>query len=162
MAPMRKKLTRLAAWAVTVGLLALLFRKISFGEVVAATRAAAGWTVPVALVGLVAIYLGDSFAIWKTFGWFLARLTFVQVLALRGGTYLLAAINYNVGQGAMIYFVHRAKGAPVMRGVATLLLVLGVNVVALLLLATAGVAVAPEVPHAVAVIVAVAWAGLAV
>src|SRR5690242_9906421 len=104
MAPMRKKLTRLATCAVTVGLLVLPFRKISFGEVVAATRGAAAWTVPVGLLGLAAIYFGDSLAIRQTFGWFLARLSFVQVLALRGGTYLLAAINYNVGQGAIVYF----------------------------------------------------------
>ena len=67
------------------------------------------------------------------------------MLLVRGATYLLAAINYNVGQGAIVYFVHRATGAPVMRGVATILLVIGINVLALLFLATAGLAVAPDV-----------------
>jgi len=32
----------------------------------------AAWTVPVGILILVVIYLADSFAIWKTFGWFLA------------------------------------------------------------------------------------------
>src|SRR5215471_4052335 len=111
---MRKKLTRWAAWLITAALLFLVFRKISFAQLVAHVRGAPAWTVPVGFAGMAAIYLGDSFAIWKTFGWFLARLSFVEVLVLRGATYLLAAINYNVGQGAIVYFIHRATGVPVM------------------------------------------------
>jgi hypothetical protein len=159
---MRNKVIRLAAWLVTLGLLAFLFRKISPQAVMAATRGAAPWAIPVGLLCLVGIYLADSFAIWKTFGWFLAKLSFPDVLVLRGGTYLLAAINYNVGQGAIVYFVHRATGAPVLRGVATVLLIMGVNILALLFLTTAGMAIAPDLPHGVSVIVGAAYAGLAV
>ena len=158
---MRKRLARAAAWLITAALLFVLFRKIPFATVVAATRAAAPWTVPACLASVVAIYLADSFAIWKTFGWFLAPLTFAQVAVVRGATYLLAAVNYNVGQGAIVYFVHRATGVPVLRGVATILLIMGINVLALLVLATVGLGVAPDVPHAVKLIVAVAFAGLA-
>jgi hypothetical protein len=172
---MKKRLLRLLAWAVTAGLLILLFKRIPFHEVVAAARGAAGWTVPAAFFFGLAIYLGDSFAIWKTFGWFLlppptpggaaapsAQLSFTDVLLVRGATYLLAAINYNVGQGAIVYFVHRVARVPVVRGVATVLLIMGINVLALLFLATFGLAVAPAVPHALKLIVAVAYAGLAV
>jgi hypothetical protein len=98
---------------------------------------------------------------WKIFGWFLARMSYVDVLLVRGATYLLAAINYNVGQGAIVYFVHRTAGAPILRGIATVLLILGTNVLALLFLATAGLAIAADVPHAVKVLVAVAWGGFA-
>ena len=144
---MRKSLLRLLPWLVTAGLLFLLFRRISFAEVVAGTHRArrldgAGHAACVA-----AVYLADSFAIWKTFGWFLTRMSLPDVLLVRGATYLLAAINYNVGQGAIVYFVHRTAGTTIMRGVATILLVLGTNVLALLFLATAGLAVAPAVPQ---------------
>ena len=159
---MKKRLVRLLAWAVTAGILVLLFRRISFHEVIAAARGAAGWTVPAAFFFGFVIYLADSFAIWKTFGWFLAQLSFTDVLLVRGATYLLAAINYNVGQGAIVYFVHRVARVPVMRGVATVLLIMGVNVLALLFLATFGLAAAPAVPHALKLIVLVAYAGLAV
>jgi hypothetical protein len=159
---MRPWLLRVAAWVVTAGLLAFLFWRTPFSQVVAATRAAAPWTVPVALLMLAAIYLADSFAIWRTFEWFLARLSLAEVLVLRGATYLLAAINYSVGQGAIVYFVHRATGAPVLRGVATVLLIMGINILALLMLASAGLAIAPEVPHGLYLIVAVAYAGLIV
>jgi uncharacterized membrane protein YbhN (UPF0104 family) len=159
---MKKRLVRLLAWAVTAGLLVLLFHRIPFHEVLAAARGAAPWAVPATLLFTLMIYLGDSFAIWKTFGWFLAPLSFSDVLLVRGATYLLAAINYNVGQGAIVYFVHRVARVPVMRGVATVLLIMGVNVLALLLLATFGLVAAPAVPPALRLIVAVAYAGLAV
>jgi len=159
---MLKRVSRAAAWLVTAALLFLLFRKIPFATVVGAARGAAPWTIPLGVAGVAAIYFADSFAIWKTFAWFLAPLSYAQVLVVRGATYLLAAINYNVGQGAIVYFVHRVTGAPVLRGVATVLLIMGVNVLALLVLASVGLAVAPDVPHAVAVIVSVAYAGLAV
>jgi len=159
---MQKRLLRVLPWVVTAGLLFLLFRRISIAEVVADARNAPGWMGPVVLAFVIAVYLGDSFAIWKTFGWFLTRMSFADVLLVRGATYLLAAINYNVGQGAIVYFVHKTAGTTIMRGVATILLVLGVNVLALLFLATGGLAVAPELPHMVKVLIAVAWGGLAV
>jgi Lysylphosphatidylglycerol synthase TM region len=159
---MRRRLGRAAAWLITAALLFFLFKKIPLSTVVAATRSAAPWTIPVGLACMMAIFLCDSFAIWKTFGWFLAPLRFGQVLVVRGATYLLAAINYNVGQGAIVYFVHRATGVPVLRGVATVLLIMGINVLALLVLTSVGLAVAPAVPHAITVVTGVAYAGLAI
>lgn len=159
---MKKTALRILAWVVTAGLLFLVFRHVPVGDVVAAVRRAPGWVIPGTFVAIMAVYFADSFAIWKTFGWFLTKMSFADVLLVRGATYLLAAINYNVGQGAIVYFVHRTAGAPIMRGVATVLLIMGVNVLALLFLATAGVLIAPDVPHAVSTLVVVAWAGLVV
>lgn len=159
---MRGRLVRILAWIVTGGLLFFLFRRIPLGEVVAAARGAAGWQIPVCLALLAALYVCDAFAMWKTFGWFVAPMAFGDVLLVRGATYLFAALNYNVGQGAIVYFVHRKTGAPVMRAVATVLLMMGINVLALLLLSSVGLAAGPEVPHAVSVTVVVAYAGLAI
>ena len=157
---MRKRLVRVLPWLVTAGLLLLLFMRTSVDQVIGAARSSAGWTLPVGLACVIAIYICDSFAMWRTFGWFLAKMSFSDVLLVRGATYLLAAINYNVGQGAIVYFVHRTAGTSIMRGAATILLVLGTNVLALLFLATGGLAVAEGVPHAAKILVAVAWAGL--
>jgi hypothetical protein len=159
---MRKRIGRAAPWVVTAALLYFIFRKTSVADLVAAARSAAPWTIPAAVLGIAVIYVADSFAIWKTFGWFLAPLTYGQVLVVRGASYLLAAINYNVGQGAMVYFVHRAKGTTVMRGIATLFLVLGINVLALLGLSTVGLFIAPDIPHVVHVVVVVAFVGLGI
>ncbi|HVR62068.1 MAG TPA: lysylphosphatidylglycerol synthase domain-containing protein [Polyangia bacterium] len=159
---MRGKVLKAAAWIVTVGILAYLFWRTPFSQVWTAARAAAPWTLPVGLLLFGCIYAADSFAMWKTFGWFLARFSFGQILLVRGATYLLAAINYNVGQGAIVYFVNRAKGVPILRGVATVLLIMGVNMLALLFLASGGLLAAPDAPHSLGVIIAVAYAGLAI
>jgi uncharacterized membrane protein YbhN (UPF0104 family) len=159
---MRKRLLRLLAWVVTAGLLYLLFRRVSVGEVLAAVRGAAWWTVPAALGFAVVFYICDSFAIWKVFRWFLTPMSYADVLLVRGATYLLAAVNYNVGQGAIVYFVHRTAGVPIVRGIGTVLFIMGVNVLALLFLASGGLLVSPTAPHAVTVLVIVAWIGLAI
>jgi len=153
---------RILAWVVTAAILFLLFRRIPIKEVLAAARGAAPWEVPVTLTLVAALYVCDTFAIWKTFAWFVAPMPFVDVLLVRGATYLFAALNYNVGQGAIVYFVHKKTGAPVMRAVATVLLMMGINVLALLFLASIGLIAAPGVPPAVTMIVAVAYAGLAI
>jgi hypothetical protein len=159
---MRAKLGRIAAWAVTATALGWLFWKTPVGEVWAALTRAAPWTVPAVLLTVAVIYLADTFAMWKTFGWFLAKLPFRDVLIVRGATYLLAAINYSVGQGAIVYFVHRARAVPVMRGVATVLLIMGTNLLVLLSLVTVGLLLPGTRPPALLPIVGVAWAGLAV
>jgi len=159
---MRAKLGRLVAWAVTGGALGYLFWKTPVSEVLAAVKHAAPWTVPAVLVCVALIYLADSFAMWKTFRWFLADLPFRDVLIVRGATYVLAAINYSVGQGAIVYFVHRVRKVAVMRGVATVLLIMGTNLLVLLVFVTIGLGVGGERPAALGPVVAVAWVGLGI
>lgn len=149
-------------WVVTACALAWVFWKVPVSKVIESAGHAAPWTIPVLLAAVAALYVADSFAMWKTFGWFLARLPFRDVLIVRGATYLLAAINYSVGQGAIVYFVHRARGVPVMRGVATVLLIMGTNILLLLLLVTGGLLLGSERPPGLVPVVGLAWAGLAV
>ena len=159
---MRKKLGRILPWVVTLGLLFYVFRSISFSEILAAFATAAPWTVPVLMLCVLGVYLGDSFAIWKTFGWFVTQLSFREVLVVRGATYLLALVNYSVGQGAIVYFVNRSRGIPLLRGTAAVLLVMGTNILLLLVFATIGMLVAPDLPPALRKIVFGAYAALAV
>jgi hypothetical protein len=159
---MRARLGRALAWAVTAGALAWLFWKVPMREVWAAITHAAPWTVPVVMGTVLLVYLADSFAMWRTFGWFLAKLPFRDVMIVRGATYLLAAINYSVGQGAIVYFVHRARGVPIMRGVATVLLIMGTNVLVLLALVGGGLLLGAEHPPALVPVVLAACAGLGV
>jgi hypothetical protein len=143
---MRKKLGRLLPWVVTVGILAYLSRTISLSETVSKFKMAAPWTLPVLAVLVLGVYLADSFAIWRTFGWFVARLSFREVLVVRGATYVLALVNYVVGQGAIVYFVKRSRGVPVVRSSSTVLLIMGIHILILLLLTTLGLFLAPDLP----------------
>ncbi len=159
---MRKRLGRIGAWTVTAGALGWLFWRTPLSDVWAALSHAAPWTVPAILIAAALVYLADGYAMWKTFGWFLAKLPLREIMVVRGATYLLAIINYSIGQGAIVYFVHRARGVPVMRGVATVLLIMGTNLLTLLLVVTLGFLLPGTQPKGLAPAVALVWAGLAV
>ena len=159
---MRKTLGRILPWAVTLVLLFYVFRMISFRDMGKALVQAPYWTVPAFIVLVLGVYLGDCFAIWKTFGWFVARLSFREVLVVRGATYLLALVNYTVGQGAIVYFVNRSRGIPLLRGTAAVLLIMGTNILLLLIFASIGLAVSPDMPAGLRKIVFGAYAALAV
>lgn len=157
---MKARLARIVAWLVTLGVLGYLFSTVPIRDVLGALQSSAAWTVPVLALLVVIIYLADAFAMWTTFGWFLARLPFREVLVVRGATYLWALVNYALGQGAIVYHVNRARGVPVARGAGAVLLVMGVNLLLLLLLASLGLALSPGVPEALKLVVAVSYAGL--
>jgi hypothetical protein len=146
------------AWLVTIAFLGYLFSTVSVPQVLRALKDdARAWTVPVMVALVFVVYLADSVAIWKTFGWFVARLSFREVLVVRGATYLLALINFALGQGAIVYFVYRSRGVPLLRGAAAVLLVVGIDVLTLLMLASLGLAMAAEIPPALKILVAVGY-----
>lgn len=84
------------------------------------------------------IMTADSLAIWRTFGWFGVRLRYAEALLIRGSTYLLALVNYSVGQGGIIYFVHRERQVPVARAIGIVLFIMGINLVTLLVMVSGG------------------------
>jgi uncharacterized membrane protein YbhN (UPF0104 family) len=143
------RLARLAGAFVTVGLLVLLFRRIPFAQVWDSLRSAAPWTVPVLTACVLLVYVADCFATWKTFSWFAAPLTFRETLLVRGSSYPLAAVNYAVGQGALAFFLHRTRGLALRRCAATVLLVMGINVLALLALTTVAALTGAQLPTGV-------------
>jgi hypothetical protein len=159
---MRKKLGPVLAWAGTIAILFYLFRTIDPAQVWTKIHDAYWWAIPANAVLVLAVYLADSFAIKKTFGWFVAPLSYREVLVVRGATYLLALVNYTVGQGAIVYFVNRSRGVPVLRGTAAVLLVMGINVLMLLVLASIGLIVDSSVPPFLWRVIAAAYAGLVI
>ena len=159
---MRAKLTRIVGWTVAIGLLALIFWRIDVHQVLVALHTAAWWTFPVAATLLLGNFLADCFATWKIFGWFTGPLVFRELMQVRGASYLLAMINYSLGQGALVYYVHRARQTPVMRAVATVLLMMGSNLLLLLALTSVGLLVSTDATPTLRTVVQIAYAGLAV
>jgi hypothetical protein len=126
-------------WSVTLGLLYWVFATVPLARAWQALVAAG----PASVLGISAGYFlytfaADALATWATFGWFCAKLRLRDVIAIRGVTYLLALVNYNVGQGGIVYFVVKKHGVGVARATGTILLTMGVLLVALLLLAAVG------------------------
>lgn len=150
------------AWGVTIAVLAVLFWRVPFGIVLDQVRSAPGWTVPSALIFIALIYLADSFATWATFARLAIPASFTELLVARGASYLLASVNYAAGQGGLVYFVSRAGNVTVGRaGVATLISAFA-NMLLLLVLATAGLALSDEYPPVWRTLLAGAWGAVAV
>jgi uncharacterized membrane protein YbhN (UPF0104 family) len=138
------RVTRLARtllpWIVGLALLAWVFWHVplaGFAEALGTCQL--GWLLPTATGTMFGIFLADAFALSRTFTWFTAPLPYREALALRGASYLMSVINYNLGQGMLVLFVNRAKRIPVAVASGAVLLMVGINVVVLLLLSTWGV-----------------------
>jgi hypothetical protein len=158
---MKRHLARAAAWIGTIALLGWVLSRVSFRDVGHAVANAAPWTVPMIVLLTVLVYVSDTFAIWRTFGWFVVRLRFTEVLALRGATYPLALVNYSVGQVAMVLFLRRSRGVTLRRSGAAILLIMGINLLVLLFLATLGLLLGADLVPLLKTLIFAAYGGLA-
>ena len=57
---------------------------------------------------------------------------------VRASTYLLAVVNYHVGQAAIVGYLYRVRRVPLLRASGWILFIIGINVGTLFLLASAG------------------------
>jgi hypothetical protein len=57
-------------------------------------------------------FLIDSLVVWRVINWFNARVRFVDILPIRGSTYILSILNEQVGKGAMALYLYRREGVP--------------------------------------------------
>jgi hypothetical protein len=87
---------------------------------------------------LVANCAADTFAMHRVFGWFGCHVRYRELFVIRASTYLLAVINYHVGQAAIVGYLYRARRVPLLRATGWILFIIGVNVGTLFLLASAG------------------------
>lgn len=133
---------RLAPWVVAAGVLTWLLATIPLGALRdALARAPMGLFVGFTLIYVVVILAGDAFAIWATFLWSLrgAELRYRDVLEIRGASYLLAVLHYSAGQGGLAYFIARRARVPLAHAAGAVMLILGVNAIAVALAALVGV-----------------------
>ncbi|MBI4706169.1 MAG: flippase-like domain-containing protein [Deltaproteobacteria bacterium] len=139
----RPWLRRIGTWALTIALLGYVFYAVPLGRTWEAARSAGPAVVAVTLGYFLYSYAADVLATWATFRWYCAPLPLREVVAIRGATYLLAVVNYNLGQGGIVYVVGRKQGVGLARATGTVLLTMGVMLVALLVLAGAGSVLGP-------------------
>jgi hypothetical protein len=80
----------------------------------------------------------DTFAMTAVFSRFGCRVKYWELYFVRASTYLLAVVNYHVGQAAIIGYLYRARNVPLLRATGWILFIIGINVGTLFLLASAG------------------------
>jgi hypothetical protein len=130
---------RVVPWLVAAALLAYVFHTVPFGRISAEMKRVGFWGVfAFSFVYFLYTYAADVLPTYYTFRWFCAPLKLWDIIVIRGATYLLALLNYNLGQGGIIYIVGRRKEVGIARATGTVLLTMGVMLVALLLLAGIG------------------------
>jgi hypothetical protein len=132
---------RLAPRIVAAVALGWVFHRLDARLIGAAlARAPIGKFLAFSVVILACNLAADTFAMWRVFGWFDCRAGYRDLLVVRAATYLLAVINYHVGQAAIVGYLYRAKKIPLLRASGFILFIIGVNVGTLFLLASAGAA----------------------
>jgi hypothetical protein len=97
----------------------------------------------VAFVAMSAIMLvlncgADTFAMSSVFGRFGCRVPYKDLYLVRASTYLLAVVNYHVGQAAIVGYLYRVRRVPLLKASGWILFIIGINVGTLFLLASAG------------------------
>ena len=134
-------LSRLAPYVIAALALAWVFQTTDLVRLRAAlAHAPMGLFVLVSAVILLANCAADTFAMHRVFGWFGCHVPYRDLLVIRASTYLLAAINYHVGQAAIIGYLYRARRVPLLRATGWILFIIGINVGTLFLLASCGAA----------------------
>jgi hypothetical protein len=86
----------------------------------------------------------DTFAMSAVFARFGCHVRYRDLYLVRASTYLLAVVNYHVGQAAIVGYLYRVRHVPLLRASGWILFIIGINVGTLFLLASAGAARTPS------------------
>lgn len=114
---------KLAPWVITVLIFYYLFATVPFEDTWKAAQAAQLEVfLPVMLVAVVLWFLIDSAAFAFLFTRFNANVTWAEARSLRGLTYLLTPINWNLGTAAVILHLRTSKRIGALESTSTILL----------------------------------------
>jgi len=135
----------------TLGYLAGVFQEVDWGIWLALM-------IPYSVL----FFLIDTLVVWRAIGWFNTRVSFSDMLPIRGSSYILSIINEQVGKGAMGLYLNRRHGVPGWEVGSTMLFLMVCEFYSLLSWAVIGWGVAgaglPEVFASIPVLAATAWA----
>ncbi|HLK09818.1 MAG TPA: lysylphosphatidylglycerol synthase domain-containing protein [Candidatus Binatia bacterium] len=135
-----RALRRIAPWALTAAIFALLLAHVPVGGVIAALRGARwGWYLLLVLPYATAYFLIDTLAVTTVVRRFHTPVRYRDVLPVRAVTYLLALVNSNVGNGGLALWLHRREGIPFLAMAGSVLFLAFVEVYQLVLYSSLGV-----------------------
>jgi len=86
-------------------------------------------------------FLIDSLVVWRVVNWFNARVRYVDILPIRGSTYILSIVNEQIGKGAMALYLHRRDGVPGWQVASSMLFIMFCEFYYLLAWALVGIAI---------------------
>lgn len=121
---MKNQIKRFAPWLMTAVIFYYLFQAVPPLEVLRTISAA---NIPLFIFYTVAYFVIMLFVDGVGLKWaisrFSTRISFAETLIMRGATYLLMLVNYNLGQGGMAFYLQRTHKAPLFRTLGTVFLI---------------------------------------
>jgi len=116
-------LKRMAPWVVAIVILYFLFTRVPLADAWSAARAAnLGLFLPLMSGAVILWFLIDSAAFAFLFTRFNAKLDWAEARSLRGMTYLLTPINWNLGTAAVILHLRTSKEISALESTSTMVL----------------------------------------
>ena len=161
---MRRRLKQLLPWVLSLGFVAYLVLTTDMSKVGNALEHA-DWLRLVGFMTLVVVlsFVADTATLVPLLRRFVAPTTFREVVAIKGVSYFLNAVNYSLAAGGMAWIFHRKHGVPFLRAFSALIWFFFVDVIALAVMLTFGVLLGRDVlatgPFAdtVPIVLAVVW-----
>jgi len=83
-------------------------------------------------------FLVDSLVVWRIINWFNARVSYRDILPIRGSAYIISILNEQVGKGVMAVYLNRRDGVPGWQVGSSMLFIMFCEFYYLLLWATLG------------------------
>jgi len=114
---------QLLPWAITIGCFAYLYGRVDAAaaregvglvEYLTTIFARVSWINWLALMIPYSafFFLIDSLIVWRVVSWFNTPVRYVDILPIRGSSYILSILNEQVGKGAMGLYLNRRYGVP--------------------------------------------------
>jgi hypothetical protein len=135
-------------WLVAAAALAWVFHAVRWADLAEAFHhVPVGRYIAASALLLFANCAADTMAMYFTFGWFGVKLPYRELFVVRAATYLLAVVQYYVGQAAIIGYLNARRRVPGWRATGFILFISGINMGVLVLLAAAGLATGDTPVH---------------
>ncbi len=110
-------------WAITIACFAYLYGRLdaaagrdelSLVDYLSAIFARVSWGRWLALMVPYStfFFLIDSLVVWRVVSWFNTPVRYLDILPIRGSSYILSILNEQVGKGAMGLYLNRRYGVP--------------------------------------------------
>jgi hypothetical protein len=151
----RRWLPRLLLWALTVGCFVFLYFKIDGAAAregqdafsyLANVFAHVDWLRWLALMIPYSLFffLIDTAVVWRVINWFNARVRYLDLLPIRGSSYIISIVNEQVGKGAMALYLNRRDGVSGWEVGSSMLFIMFCEFYYLLMWATIGYALSSD------------------
>ena len=134
-----RRIKGLIPWFLSLGIVAFLFFTTDLAAVGAALESA-DWTRLIGLMAIVTLlsFVADAATLVPLLRRFVAKVGFKEVVAIKGVSYFLNALNYSLAAGGMAWLVHKKHHIPFMRAFSALVLFFFIDIIALGALLTVG------------------------